>query len=106
MIKSSEINRKGREDESFLLRFLRAKKFDVDKAFKMIQKYYWMKEHSPELFHVSPPLDLKNMLEMQIQCMLNTKDQQGRQIYLFRVGRWKLKIFQAFIKSFFSSKLD
>lgn len=90
MIKSSEINRKGREDESFLLRFLRAKKFDVDKAFKMIQKYYWMKEHSPELFHVSPPSDLKMMLEMQIQSMLNTKDQQGRQIYLFRVGRCKI----------------
>jgi alpha-tocopherol transfer protein len=86
LIISSEINRKGREDDSFLLRFLRAKKFDVDKAFKMIQKYYWMKEHSPELFHVSPPSDLKLMLEMQIQCMLNTKDQQGRQIYLFRVG--------------------
>lgn len=86
MIASSEISRKGREDESFLLRFLRAKKFDVEKAFKMIQQYYWMKEHSPELFHVSPPSDMKNMFEMQIQCMLNTKDQQGRQIYLFRVG--------------------
>ncbi len=86
MISSSEINRKGREDESFLLRFLRAKKFDVEKAFKIMQKYYYLKEHSPELFHVSPPSDMRYMLEMQILCMLNSTDQQGRQIYLFRVG--------------------
>jgi alpha-tocopherol transfer protein len=87
LITTTDLNKKGREDEAFLLRFLRAKKFDVDKSFKMIQKYYWMKEHSPELFHVSPPSDLKSMLEMQIQCMLPQKDVQGRQIYLFRVGK-------------------
>lgn len=86
MITSCEINKKGREDDAFLLRFLRAKKFDIEKSFKMIQKYYWLKEHSPELFHVSPPAELKSMLEMQIQCMLPQKDSQGRQIYLFRVG--------------------
>lgn len=52
----------------------------------MMTKYYWMKEHSPELFHVSPPSDLKLMLEMQIQCMLPQKDNHGRQVYVFRVG--------------------
>ncbi|KAL7042477.1 hypothetical protein ACKWTF_001152 [Chironomus riparius] len=87
MITSCDLNKRGREDDAFLLRFLRAKKFDVDKSFKMIQKYYWMKVHSPELFHVSPPSDLKSMLEMQIQCMLPQPDLQGRQIYLFRVEK-------------------
>lgn len=87
LINSCDLNAKGREDEAFLLRFLRAKKFDVDKSFKMLQKYYWMKEHSAELFHVSPPTDLKPMLEMQIQCMLPQKDNHGRQVYIFRVGK-------------------
>lgn len=86
LLNDCDLSRKGREDEAFLLRFLRAKKFDVDKAFKMMQKYYWMKAHSPELFHVSPPSDLKAMLEMQIQCMLPQKDNHGRQVYVFRVG--------------------
>ena len=86
LLTGCDLNGKGREDEAFLLRFLRAKKFDVDKAFKMIQKYYWMKEHSAALFHVSPPSDLKMMLEMQIQSMLPQKDNHGRQVYVFRVG--------------------
>lgn len=86
LLSGCELSGKGREDEAFLLRFLRAKKFDVDKSFKMMQKYYWMKEHSPELFHVSPPCELKAMLEMQMQCMLPQKDNHGRQVYVFRVG--------------------
>ncbi|XP_055545875.1 retinaldehyde-binding protein 1-like [Wyeomyia smithii] len=76
-----------RRDDSFLLRFLRAKKFDVDKAFKMIQKYYKMKDEYPEIFKVSPPSEMKFMLEMQIQCMLPKKDDNGRQFYLFRVEK-------------------
>lgn len=86
LLTGCDLNQKGREDEAFLLRFLRAKKFDVEKSFKMMQKYYHMKEHSPDLFHVSPPSDLKPMLEMQIQCMLPQKDNHGRQVYVFRVG--------------------
>ncbi|EDS28629.1 conserved hypothetical protein [Culex quinquefasciatus] len=77
----------GRRDDSFLLRFLRAKKFDVDKAFKMIQKYYKMKDEYPEIFKVSPPSEMKFMLEMQIQCMLPKRDDSGRQIYVFRVEK-------------------
>ncbi|XP_050101255.1 alpha-tocopherol transfer protein-like isoform X2 [Anopheles aquasalis] len=76
-----------RRDDSFLLRFLRAKKFDVEKAFKMMQKYYKMKEEHPEIFKVSPPSEMKFMLEMQIQTMLPKKDEHGRQIYLFRVEK-------------------
>lgn len=93
LINGCDLNKKGREDEAFLLRFLRAKKFDVDKSFKMMQKYYWMKEHSPDLFHVSPPSDLKAMLELQIQCMLPQKDNHSRQVYVFRVGMAALSFY-------------
>lgn len=52
-----------------------------------MQKYYKMKDEYPEIFKVSPPSEMKFMLEMQIQCMLPKKDESGRQIYIFRVGK-------------------
>jgi alpha-tocopherol transfer protein len=90
LLSGCELSHRGREDDAFLLRFLRAKKFDVDKAFKMMTKYYWMKDNLPELFKVSPPSSLKSMLELQIQCMTPQKDNHGRQIYIFRVGKLNL----------------
>lgn len=52
-----------------------------------IQKYYTMKQQSPELFKVSPPKEMQHMLEMQIQNMLPLRDPNGRQVYIFRVGK-------------------
>lgn len=51
-----------------------------------IQKYYTMKQRYPELFTVSPPSHMSNMLKMQIQYMLPHRDTNGRQVYIFRVG--------------------
>lgn len=60
--------------------------------FPQMQKYYKMKEEYPEIFKVSPPSEMKFMLEMQIQTMLPKKDEHGRQIYLFRVGASTVRI--------------
>lgn len=77
----------GRRDDAFLLRFLRAKKFDVEKAYKMTVKYFSMKQQSPELFKVSPISDLSDLLQMQIQLMIPNRDSNGRQLYIFRVEK-------------------
>lgn len=45
-----------------------------------------MKKHFPELFKVSPPSELQSLLELQIQHMIPLRDQNGRQVYIFRVG--------------------
>ncbi|CAD7086529.1 unnamed protein product [Hermetia illucens] len=77
----------GRRDDAFLLRFLRAKKFDVEKAYRMLLKYFSMKQHSAELFRVSPISQLHELLKMQMQYMLPNRDSNGRQIYIFRVEK-------------------
>lgn len=74
-----------RQDDAFLLRFLRAKKFDVDKSFKMMQKYFKMKNDSPDLFKVSPITEMYDILGRQIQQMLSHRDNNGQIIYIFRV---------------------
>ncbi|XP_044751590.1 alpha-tocopherol transfer protein-like [Coccinella septempunctata] len=73
-----------KEDE-FLLRFLRARKFDSKKAFTMIQRYYLMKLKCPELFGYSLPSENEKVFELQAQVMLPERDKDGRRIYILRV---------------------
>jgi hypothetical protein len=53
-----------------------------------LEKYFAMKQQSPEIFKVAPIGEMRTMLEMNIQTMMPLKDNHGRQIYIFRVGRW------------------
>ncbi|XP_055685291.1 alpha-tocopherol transfer protein-like [Lutzomyia longipalpis] len=77
----------GWRDDAFLLRFLRAKKFDVDKAYRMTLKYFRMKQQSPQIFRVFPPSDVRHILEMQMQYMIPLRDPCGRQVFIFRVDK-------------------
>ncbi|VVC28817.1 Cellular retinaldehyde binding/alpha-tocopherol transport,CRAL/TRIO, N-terminal domain,CRAL-TRIO lipid [Cinara cedri] len=76
---------KSRMDDAFLLKFLRARKYNVNKAFKLIQNYYEVKERSPALFDLTGPTKSKVLLESGTIFMLPYRDQQGREIYVFRL---------------------
>ncbi|KAL1513481.1 hypothetical protein ABEB36_002887 [Hypothenemus hampei] len=71
--------------DEFLVRFLRARKFDSTKAFQMLQRYYMMKLKYPELFQCPLPSDCSKTFDLQAQCMLQHRDQWGRRIYIIRV---------------------
>ncbi|XP_039279354.1 alpha-tocopherol transfer protein isoform X2 [Nilaparvata lugens] len=83
----SEPNLNAKTDDAFLLRFLRAKKFDVPKAFFTLQRYYQMKYESPELFKVPRPSKKLHILDMQCQNMLEQRDNNGSRVYIFRVEK-------------------
>ncbi|XP_054284633.1 clavesin-2-like isoform X2 [Macrosteles quadrilineatus] len=74
-------------DDAFLLRFLRARKFNISKAFTMLQRYYRMKEESPELFRIPRPSERLHILEMNAQCVLDDRDHNGSRVYIFRVAK-------------------
>ncbi|XP_066254794.1 alpha-tocopherol transfer protein-like [Euwallacea similis] len=69
----------------FLLRFLRARKFNSSKAFQMLQRYYLMKLKCPELFSCPLPSECNKTFDLQAQCMLHNRDQWGRRVYVIRV---------------------
>ncbi|XP_022908344.1 alpha-tocopherol transfer protein-like [Onthophagus taurus] len=75
-------------EDNFLLRFLRARKFDSKKAFQMIQRYYLMKLKCPELFRCPLPSECENVFDLQAQFMLPNRDQLGRRIYIIRVDNF------------------
>lgn len=81
----------ARRDDAFLLRFLRAKKFDVNNSFKMVKKYFKMKNESSDLFKVSPIKEMNDILLMQIQQVLPLRDNNGSVVYIFRVRKYLIK---------------
>lgn len=82
----STVNYQTHFQDDFLIRFLRARKFDVRKACELFEKYRQMKQQSSSLFRVSPVTDMKFVLEMDIQTALPLNEDFGRQIYVYRVG--------------------
>ncbi|KAJ8965185.1 hypothetical protein NQ314_004328 [Rhamnusium bicolor] len=76
------------DNDQFLLRFLRARKFDSKKAFHMLQRYFLMRLKCPELFGCSLPSESGVMFELQAQNMLQQRDQLGRRVYIIRVDNF------------------
>ncbi|XP_030766878.1 alpha-tocopherol transfer protein-like [Sitophilus oryzae] len=74
--------------DEFLLRFLRARKFNSKKAFQMLQRYLLMKLKCPELFACPLPSECERTFELQAQYMLPSRDQWGRRVYIMRVDNF------------------
>lgn len=79
---------KIRTDDAFLLRFLRAKKFDYDRAFQLIMTHYRMKLENRELFTNFRPSAIKHVLDDGVTGVLPSRDLEGRRVVVFRPGRW------------------
>ncbi|XP_077989773.1 alpha-tocopherol transfer protein-like [Glandiceps talaboti] len=79
---------KFRTDDAFLLRFLRARKFDVDRAFKNLVRYYEIQREYPEVYYELRVDRLRYVWEVALEGILPGKDKLGRRIGLFRPGQW------------------
>jgi len=77
-------------DDQFLLKFLRAKKFDYEKAFKMVQRYCAMRIKSPTNFAKSLPSQCASIFDCQLQNILPHRDRLARRILMFRSGKWDI----------------
>ncbi|XP_002734110.1 alpha-tocopherol transfer protein-like [Saccoglossus kowalevskii] len=78
---------KFRTDDAFLLRFLRARKFDVNRAFKNLVAYYEIRHEYPEVFDNLEVDKLKYIWEEGLDGMFPGKDSEGRRVGVFRPGK-------------------
>nr|XP_023025585.1 alpha-tocopherol transfer protein-like [Leptinotarsa decemlineata] len=74
--------------DQFLVRFLRARKFDSKKAFHMLQRYFLMKIRCPELFGCPLPSQCSHIFDLQAQNLLPQRDRLGRRIFMIRVDNF------------------
>lgn len=82
---------KSREDDGFLLEFLRARRFDYDNAFCLLCDYYRLVLVSPELY---PTMDrLAQLFECNVLSRTSGRSNQDEAVILLRLGLWNLQQF-------------
>ncbi|CAG2170754.1 unnamed protein product [Oppiella nova] len=90
-IVQNETSLNSQSDDAFLLRFLRARMFDYDKALHLIKEYYYLKANNPELF--VPPKQLKCVFDSKAMTVLPKKCLSGETVYVMSAGQWNPRKF-------------
>uniref|UniRef100_A0A8C2SNL1 Alpha tocopherol transfer protein like n=2 Tax=Coturnix japonica TaxID=93934 RepID=A0A8C2SNL1_COTJA len=75
-------------DDAFLLRFLRARKFDYDRALQLLVNYHSCRRSWPEVFNNLKPSAIKPVLESGFVTVLPHRDPEGRHVVCIRPDRW------------------
>jgi len=88
---------KSRTDDAFLLRFLRARKFDRDRAHKLLVNYYTIRANNRDLIGHITPSCVESIYDTGIGSLLPHRDREGRSIMYVRPG-----VFAAFLWTFVS----
>lgn len=73
-------------DDAFLLRFLRARKFDYDRALQLLVNYHTCRRSWPEVFNNLKPSAIKPVLESGFVTVLPRLDPEGRHVVCIRPG--------------------
>lgn len=82
-------------DHQFLLKFLRARKYDASAAFKTIQKYFRARKDYPSVFdNFSPSGMLYDVIcrQHKLLAVSSERDTTGRAVMLVRTGAWNTTI--------------
>ncbi|BFZ21417.1 hypothetical protein BsWGS_24456 [Bradybaena similaris] len=79
---------KPRTDVKFLLRFLRARKFDQERTFQLVKNYYDVRLQSPEIFDDLKPSRVRHVIEDGTVEVLKQRDDIGCKVIVIRPGKW------------------
>ena len=79
-----------RTDDAFILRFLRARKFDTFESFKLLGRYFEYRQDNPNLFKdfTTSEQCIKEALYDGIPAVLENSDHYGRRILVLYSANW------------------
>lgn len=85
-----EFKNNMKQDDSTLLKFLYARKFNVADAYELLQNYYVYRKKNQDIFkdfHVGAS-DIRTALENGLPGVLNSKDRKGRCVLIINANNW------------------
>ncbi|XP_048781095.2 clavesin-2-like isoform X2 [Ostrea edulis] len=87
-----------RTDDAFILRFLRARKFDTVESFRLLARYFEYRQNNPALFKNfnASESDIRASLNDGLPSVLPNCDQQGRRIVVLFAANWDNSRYQLF----------
>ncbi|XP_077300130.1 alpha-tocopherol transfer protein-like isoform X2 [Arctopsyche grandis] len=77
-----------RMDDSFLLRFLRARFFNIERSHRLLVNYYLFKEDNPQYHLDVEPLKLRHIGDDDVLSVPPYREQTGRRLMIYRIGNW------------------
>ncbi|XP_003978513.1 alpha-tocopherol transfer protein isoform X1 [Takifugu rubripes] len=80
----------------FLLKFLRARDFDVELALKLLLNYQTWRKESPEISKCLSPSSVLGLLNTSYHAVFQQRDHTGSRVLIYRIGQWSPKDWSAF----------
>lgn len=77
-----------RMDDEFLIKFLRARNYNVNRAHRLVVNYCNFREEHPEIQRGVNPLDLRHIGDDDIMTVPAYRTQCGRRMMIYRLGNW------------------
>ncbi|EEB11402.1 protein C20orf121, putative [Pediculus humanus corporis] len=77
-----------RTDDAYLLKFLRARSFNIESTYKLLVNYYNFKENNPELHENVNPLHQTFVGAEDVIQVLPYRDENERRIIIIKLGNW------------------
>ncbi|XP_077990750.1 alpha-tocopherol transfer protein-like [Glandiceps talaboti] len=78
---------KFRLDDAFLIRYLRCKKFEPERAFKTLVHYYEVRRDYKDIFLNFVPSAVEDAMRMKVHYISPGCDNDGRRVFIFRPGQ-------------------
>ncbi|KAM9460214.1 alpha-tocopherol transfer protein-like isoform 2-T2 [Salvelinus alpinus] len=82
--------------DSFLIKFLRARNFDVELSLKLLINYQRWRRECPEISANLHPSSVLGLLQNNYHGVLRDRDLNGSRVLIYRIGQWNPKDFTAY----------
>ncbi|XP_054670649.1 alpha-tocopherol transfer protein [Grus americana] len=82
--------------DSFLVRFLRARDFHLDLAWRLLKNYQKWRIECPEVSADLQPSSVLGLLHAGYHGVLRSRDPHGSKVLIYRIGQWDPKLFTAY----------